>query len=87
VYQVAAAHDEQRQRDRVLDGRPSANRIIPVLQQLTVGDQIPMLPAMGVRVRTIQPNQYLVAGDDEAGSGAWRCTRPREAAAWSAAGG
>jgi hypothetical protein len=51
------------------DGHPSADRIIPELQVLTVGDQIPMLPGMGPRVREIQPNRYLVGGDD--GGGTW----------------
>jgi hypothetical protein len=50
------------------DGQPSADRIIPRLQALEVGDQIPMLPEMGPRVREIQPNRYLVAGDHEASS-------------------
>jgi hypothetical protein len=50
------------------DGHPSADRIIPELQELAVGDQIPMLPGMGPRVREIQPNRYLVAGDDDGGT-------------------
>jgi hypothetical protein len=50
------------------DGRPSADRILPELQQLKVGDQILMLPEMGPRVREIQPNRYFVAGDHEASS-------------------
>jgi hypothetical protein len=50
------------------DGRPSADRIVPELQQLQVGDQILMLPEMGPRVREIQPNRYFVAGDDQASS-------------------
>ena len=50
------------------DGRPSADRIVPELQQLEVGDQIPMLPEMGPRVREIQPNHYLVAGDQTGSS-------------------
>ena len=50
------------------DGRPSADRIVPELQQLEVGDQIPMLPEMGPRVRQIQPNHYLVAGDQTGSS-------------------
>jgi hypothetical protein len=49
------------------DGQPSADRIIPELQQLQVGDQIPMLPEMGPRVREVEPNRYFVAGDQEAG--------------------
>ena len=50
------------------DGQPSADRIIRELQDLTVGDQIPMLPAMGPRIRDIQTNRYLVAGDDDGGT-------------------
>ena len=50
------------------DGRPSADRIVPELQQLKVGDQILMLPEMGPRVREIQPDRYLVAGDHEGSS-------------------
>jgi hypothetical protein len=50
------------------DGHPSADRIIPELQELGVGDQIPMLPGMGPRVREIQPDRSLVAGDD---GGTW----------------
>jgi hypothetical protein len=49
------------------DGQPSADRIIPELQQLQVGDQILMLPGMGPRVREVEPNRYFVAGDLEAG--------------------
>jgi hypothetical protein len=49
------------------DGRPSADRIVPELQQLQVGDQILMLPEMGPRVREVEPNRYFVAGDQEAG--------------------
>jgi hypothetical protein len=49
------------------DGQPSADRIIPELQQLQVGDQILMLPEMGPRVRELKPNRYIVAGDQEAG--------------------
>lgn len=49
-------------------GHPSADCIVPELQRLEVGDQILMLPGMGPRVRMIQPNQYLVAGDE---AGVW----------------
>jgi hypothetical protein len=49
------------------DGRPSADRIIPELQALKVGDQVPMLAGVGPRVRVIRPDRYLVAGDAEAG--------------------
>jgi hypothetical protein len=47
------------------DGRPSADGIVPELQQLQVGDQILMLPEMGPRVRQIQPDRYFVAGDHD----------------------
>jgi hypothetical protein len=50
------------------DGQPSADRIIPELQQLQVGDQILMVPEMGLRVRKIEPHRCFVAGDQEAGS-------------------
>jgi hypothetical protein len=46
---------------------PSADRILPELQQLQVGDQILMVPEMGPMVREVEPNRYLVAGDQEAG--------------------
>jgi hypothetical protein len=49
------------------DGQPSADRILPQLQPLQVGDQILMLPEMGPRVREVEPNRYFVAGDQEAG--------------------
>jgi hypothetical protein len=49
------------------DGQPSADRILPELQQLQVGDQILMLPEMGPRVREVEPNRFFVAGDQEAG--------------------
>ena len=50
------------------NGRPSANRIIPELQQLQVGDQILMAPEMGPQIRELRPNRYVVAGDQEGGS-------------------
>ena len=49
------------------DGKPSADRIVPELQQLQIGDQILMLPDTGPRVREVEPNRYFVAGDQEAG--------------------
>jgi hypothetical protein len=47
------------------DGRPSADRVVPELQDLGVGDQILMIPGMGPRVRAIEPNRHLLAGDAE----------------------
>jgi hypothetical protein len=49
------------------DGQPSADRILPELQQLRVGDQILMLPGMGPRVRKVESPHYFVAGDQKAG--------------------
>jgi len=49
------------------DGQPSADRIIPELRQLRMGDQLLMAPGMGPRVRQVEPNRYFVAGDREAG--------------------
>jgi hypothetical protein len=49
------------------DAQPSADRILPELQQLQVGDQILMLPGMGPRVREVEPNRYFVAGDRQGG--------------------
>ena len=48
------------------DCRPSADRILPELQLLAVGDQILMLPEMGPRIRELQANRHIVAGDQEA---------------------
>jgi hypothetical protein len=50
------------------DGRPSADRIVPKYQNLEVGDQIVMVPGMGPRVRAIEPNRYILGGDEEAGT-------------------
>lgn len=50
------------------DGHRSADRIIPELQELGVGDQLPMLSGIGPRVREIQPDRSLVAGDDDGGT-------------------
>jgi hypothetical protein len=52
------------------DGRPSADRILPQLQRLRVGDQILMLPGMGPVVREVAPNRHVVAGDQE-GASSW----------------
>jgi hypothetical protein len=51
------------------DGRPSATWVVPKLQRLEPGDQILMVPGMGPRVRAVEPNRYLLAGD--AGGGIW----------------
>jgi hypothetical protein len=50
------------------DGRPSADRVVPELQDLAVGDQILMVPGMGPRVRAIEPGRYLLTGDTEGGT-------------------
>ena len=50
------------------DGRPSADRIVPEFQDLDVDDLIPMLPAYGPRVRSLERGRYLLAGDAEEGT-------------------
>jgi hypothetical protein len=50
------------------DGRPSADQIVPHLQDLVVGDQILMVPGMGPRVRAIEPNRWILSGDE---TGTW----------------
>jgi hypothetical protein len=50
------------------DARRSAERIVPELQHITVGDKIPMLPGMGPRVRAMEPGRFLLAGDEEGGT-------------------
>jgi hypothetical protein len=51
------------------DGHPSASRVVPELQRLEPGDQILMAPGLGPRVRAVEPDRYLLAGD--AGGGIW----------------
>jgi hypothetical protein len=51
------------------DGHPSASGVVPELQRLEPGDRILMIPGMGPRVRAVEPNRYLLAGD--AGGGIW----------------
>ena len=50
------------------DGRPSADRVVPELQDLRVGDRILMVPGMGPEVRAIEPPEYILSGDREAGT-------------------
>ena len=50
------------------DAQPSADRILPELQQLGVGDQILMAPDMGPRVHEVEPHRYFVAGDQQGGT-------------------
>ncbi|HYI46442.1 MAG TPA: hypothetical protein VE174_13375 [Actinomycetota bacterium] len=50
------------------DGNPSANRIVPELQNLQVGDTIEMVPGFGPSVVEMKPNQYFVAGDEKDGT-------------------
>ena len=69
------------------DGRPSADRVIPELQDLAVGDQILMGPGMGPAVRELEPDRYLSPGTGRAGAGAWPCGPAAAGPGWSAAGG
>jgi len=50
------------------DGRPSADRIVPELQTLEVGDQIVMVPGMGPRVGALEPHSWILSGDEENGT-------------------
>lgn len=42
------------------DGVPSAERILPEFQTLGVGDEIPLSNVAAARVRTLEPNRFLV---------------------------
>jgi len=46
------------------DGKPSMDRIDPVLPRLVVGDRIEMLPGFGPVVREIEPNHHIVSGGE-----------------------
>jgi hypothetical protein len=46
------------------DGRPSAERILPDLQDLWVGDRILMAPGMGATVRAVLPYRYVLSISD-----------------------
>ena len=46
------------------DGRTSATRIVPELQDLHVGDRIEMVPGMGPTVRWMDPPRFLLCGGD-----------------------
>ena len=50
------------------DGKPSADRIDPALQDLKVGGQIDMLPGFGPKVRELVPGDHFVAGDVQGGT-------------------
>jgi hypothetical protein len=46
------------------DGRPSADRILPELQSLKIGDRILMVPGMGPLVKAIEQNRYILSGGE-----------------------
>lgn len=50
------------------DGKSSADRIITELQDLRVGDRIVMIPGMGPEVRAIEPDEWLLSGDEDGGT-------------------
>jgi hypothetical protein len=53
-------------------GIPSAERIIPELQEVTVGDRIPLDRAGGVIVRALEPNRlYVMAAESGFLTWAW----------------
>ncbi|MBI2955431.1 MAG: hypothetical protein HYY30_14045 [Chloroflexi bacterium] len=51
-------------------GRPSAERIIPELQRLEVGDLVPLGPGeeAGFWVRALEPNRWMLWVDQEGGT-------------------
>jgi hypothetical protein len=53
-------------------GRPSAQRIIPELQQVAVGDLIPISPdgTFGLRVKEFEPHRWMLWWDDK-GNTSW----------------
>ena len=59
------------------DPRGSANRIIPELQDLEVGDEIRMMPedmgAPGYKVVSIEPDRALVTHIDDENGASWVC--------------
>ena len=46
------------------DGRSSARSIDPALQELAVGDMIEMMPGFGPVVQAIEPDRYIVSGNE-----------------------
>ena len=46
------------------DGKPSVEHIDPVLQRLTVGDRIEMVPGFGPIVVEIEPDHHIVAAGE-----------------------
>jgi hypothetical protein len=70
------------------EGRPSADRILPDLQDLWVGDRILMAPGMGSTVRAVLPYRYVLSVSD--GGQSWcLALDPLDEGArgWSAGGG
>jgi hypothetical protein len=58
-------------------GRPSARRIIPELQQIRVGDLIPIYQGrgapegVGLKVKAIEPEQWMLWWDDKTQGTTW----------------
>ena len=46
------------------DGKRSAERVLPELQNLRVGDQILMVPDLGPTVKALRPNEFIVSGGE-----------------------
>ncbi len=49
------------------DGLPSADRIIPALQHVKVGDTIQITKGVNFKVAAVEPNQYLVWASPDGG--------------------
>jgi hypothetical protein len=52
------------------DGIPSADRIIPQLQHMQVGDNVPISPIANIKVAAVEPNRYLL-WKGESGHDSW----------------
>ena len=52
------------------DGIPSADRIIPQLQHMQVGDNVPISPIANIKVAAVEPNKYLL-WEGESGQDSW----------------
>ena len=52
------------------DGIPSADRIIPQLQHMQVGDTVPVSPIANLKVAAVEPNRYLL-WEGESGHDSW----------------
>jgi hypothetical protein len=50
------------------DGKPSANRIVPELQDVKPGDNILMIPGLGFTVRALEPQSFMLMNSGDSGT-------------------